>query len=111
MTDTSRESVERIRKYVDYPYTYDDVLILDSALVKMTAGDLRALLTERDAFKARADRAEADAEKWKKAFAVQSRKLQTVLHIDGVKSTLAKNDAGVSKDVQLAEGEANDKST
>ena len=36
----------------------------------------------------RADIATAEAEKWKKAFSAQSSKLQSVLHIEGVRDLL-----------------------
>lgn len=43
------DAVARIRTYVDYPYTSEDTAVLVSKLVTITAGDLRALLAERDA--------------------------------------------------------------
>jgi hypothetical protein len=39
-------------------------------------------------------KAEAEAKKYKHAFAAQSRKLQAVLHIEGVKATLAEIKGG-----------------
>jgi len=36
------------------------------------------------------DEARADSDKWRQAFAAQSRKLQSVLHIEGVREALAR---------------------
>jgi hypothetical protein len=54
--------------------------------------DYAALSAERGALKARVDAAEAEVEKWKQAFAAQSRKLQSVLHIEGVRAALQETD-------------------
>ncbi|MDD9727191.1 hypothetical protein PVV74_17155 [Roseovarius sp. SK2] len=50
---TEPEHVERIRKYVEWPYTTRDIIVLDSDLVRITAGDLADLLAERDALSAK----------------------------------------------------------
>ena len=42
-------------------------------------------------WRSRAEKAEAKVEKWKQAFAAQSRKLQSVLHIEGVRLALQEN--------------------
>lgn len=47
--DGTQDGIARIRTYVDYPYTSPDTLILNSALVRITAGDLGQLLAARDA--------------------------------------------------------------
>ena len=52
--------------------------------------DLDAINVEKiEALEAKLAKAEAEAKKYKHAFAAQSRKLQAVLHIEGVKATLA----------------------
>ena len=58
-TDTSAEAVERVRKYVDWPYTSPDTVILDSDLVRITASDISTVLAERDYYKDRAEQADA----------------------------------------------------
>ena len=50
---TDPEHVERIRKYVEWPHTTRDIIVLDSDLVRITAGDLADLLAERDALSAK----------------------------------------------------------
>lgn len=42
------DGISRIRLYVDYPHTSPDVLLLDSALVRISAGDLAELLAAYD---------------------------------------------------------------
>lgn len=49
---TEPEHVERIREYAEWPYTTRDTIVLDSDLVRITAGDLADLLAERDALSA-----------------------------------------------------------
>lgn len=50
-TPTDSDSVERIRRYVDWKYTTPETVVLNSDLVRLTAGDLAALLAERDDLK------------------------------------------------------------
>jgi len=88
-TPTDRETVERIiakqPMLTSLPPQENDV-----------AKTLRALVAERDALAARIEELEAklvkveeDVAKWQHAFSSQSRKLQAVLHIEGVKAALA----------------------
>jgi len=89
MTDTSTEAVNRL---------IDKEPLLTSLPPQETevAKTLRALVAERDALAARIEELEAklvkveeDVAKWQHAFSSQSRKLQAVLHIEGVKAALA----------------------
>lgn len=57
---TDRESVERIRTYVEYPYTSPGTVVLNSALVRLTARDLAQLLEERDALLAENEKLRAE---------------------------------------------------
>ena len=56
------------------------------AVMDNTVADLEAKLAECEA---RLGKAVEDAEKYQRAFAAQSRKLQAVLHIEGVRAALA----------------------
>lgn len=57
--------------------------------VKRLADDLIAAEGREARLKDKLAKAVEDAEKYARAFAAQSRKLQAVLHIEGVKGTLA----------------------
>lgn len=81
LTTKSQDSdaVARIRTYVDYPYTSEDTAVLVSQLVTITAGDLRALLAERDALAAGAT-AEASHQPDESACKEQVRKALAAAH-------------------------------
>lgn len=59
----------------------DDLIAADRDHASANRGMKRRL-------EARTEAAEAEVEKWKQAFATQSRKLQSVLHIEGVRKAL-----------------------
>jgi hypothetical protein len=59
MTDISMGAVERVRKYVDHPYTSPDTLVLDSDLVQISADDLARIVQRVDAQAARIEELEA----------------------------------------------------
>ena len=67
----------------------EDELEMQEQEACMMENDYLKLEKEQDALEAKLAAAEAEAEKYKHAFAAQSRKLQAVLHIEGVKATLA----------------------
>ena len=73
---TAPEAVERLAT---------DLLRLDVAYKMPTCTTAAHTLA---ALSAALEAAEADAEKWKRAFAAQSNKLQSVLHIEGVIASL-----------------------
>ena len=64
-------------------------------LVRRLRGERMHFLADIDIRLEAADRIEAleaEAEKWKQAFTVQSNKLQSVLHIEGVRAALQETD-------------------
>ncbi len=64
MTDkpkTTPEAVERLRKYVDHPYTSPDTLVVDSQLVRINAAHLARVVQHVDTLSARVAELEAAA--------------------------------------------------
>lgn len=67
----------------------EDELEMQEQEACMMENDYIKLEKERDALEAKLAKAVEEAEKYQRAFAAQSRKLQAVLHIEGVRATLA----------------------
>ena len=83
------EAADRIEALTEQLAAAEDELEMQEQEACMMENDYLKLEKERDALEAKLAAAEAEAKKYKHAFAAQSRKLQAVLHIEGVKATLA----------------------
>lgn len=112
MTITQEQIAAACRKWDEYVESMGSIMGDTERMAQEMRDMLEQLASECDALKSenrywsgeydvilagradeydRAEKEEAEVEKWKQAFAAQSKKLQSVLHIEGVRLALNGN--------------------
>lgn len=91
LMDPARNALEALISAGDAMADRIEALTEQLAAARRDAEEAEAYARELEA---KLERAVEEAEKYQYAFAAQSRKLQSVLHIDGVRTTLAELTGG-----------------